>query len=171
MDVRFAPPQVRALDEASAELCACAIFADERPMKGIAGLCDWRLSGKLSALAKSDYLTGRAGEVVMVPGRPRLPFDKVLVFGLGERQRFDEDGFVAWLERVWRTMGGLHVRRALIEIAGREVLPTPRRAELMAEAPLVGPESEGRFVFIDDEDSQRALVHAMKRRELRVRSA
>ena len=78
--LRFLLPNVRALDDARAELCACSMFVDERPMKGVAALLDWRLAGKLSALVKEGFLTGREGEVVMVPGTSRLSFDKVLLF-------------------------------------------------------------------------------------------
>jgi hypothetical protein len=49
--LRFLPPNVRALDDARAELCAFSVFEDERPFKRVAGLLDWRWAGKLSGLA------------------------------------------------------------------------------------------------------------------------
>lgn len=168
--VRFLLPNVHALDDARAELCACSVFSDERPFKGVAGLLDWRLGGTLSALAKQGFLSGRAGEAVMLPGRPRLPFDKLVLFGLGPRGEFGEDGYRAWVDRLARTLGGLHVRRAVIEVAARTVLAASRRAELLAEAGL-GAEMLDRIVFVDDDEGQRALVAALKRSELRARTA
>lgn len=172
--LRFLLPNVRALDDARAELCACSIFADERPMKGVAALLDWRLAGKLSALAKDGYLSGREGEVVMVPGRPRLPFEKIVLFGLGERARFDDAAFARYLERLQQALGGLNVRRAVVELAGRgsgsiSISPA-RRADLLAETAF-GPEALERVVFVEDEEGQRSIVQAFKRSELRARSA
>lgn len=168
--VRFLLPNVHALDEARAELCACSVFADERPFRGVAGLLDWRLAGALSVLAKQGFVTGRGGEVLMIPGRPRLPFDKVILFGLGPRGEFGEDGYRAWVDVLARTLGGLNVRRAVVEIAGRTVLAPARRAQLVADAGL-GAEVLDRVVFVDDDEGQRALVQALKRSELRARSA
>src|SRR5262249_732244 len=78
MDVDFVAPDLRRLEAATqAELVACAIWEDERPMTGLAGLLDWRLAGRLSRLARDGFLAGTLGEVLFVPGRPRLPFEKV----------------------------------------------------------------------------------------------
>ena len=52
VDLRFVPRALRHLDETSAEVVACCIYRDERPLSGLAGLLDWRLSGRLSRLAK-----------------------------------------------------------------------------------------------------------------------
>lgn len=168
--VRFMLPSIHALDDAHAELCACSVFSDERPLKGVAGLLDWRLAGKLSSLAKQAFVSGGAGEAVMIPGRPRLPFDKVLVFGLGPRAEFDGAAFRAWMDHLRRSLAGLNVRRAVVELAGRSVLPVARRAELFAEAAL-GADLLDRIVFVEEEDAQGIIVEAMKQSELRARSA
>ena len=52
---------LRALDGASTELLACGMWEDERPMRGLLGLVDWRMAGRLSSLAKSGFLTGALG--------------------------------------------------------------------------------------------------------------
>ncbi len=93
MDLRFLPPELRRLDEASVELCACTIWSDERPLRGFAGLVDWRLGGRLSALAKSGFVTGEKGEAVLLQGKPHVPFEKVLVLGLGARSGFGDGAF------------------------------------------------------------------------------
>jgi hypothetical protein len=77
MDFRFVAPNLRSLDTTGAELLACAIWQDERPMRGVAGLLDWRLAGTLSQLERRGLLKGELGEVVFVPGRPRLAFEKL----------------------------------------------------------------------------------------------
>lgn len=168
---RFLLPDVDALDDARAEVCAVTIFADERPFRGVAGLLDWRLAGRLSALAKSGFLSGRAGEVVMVPGRPRASFDKILVFGLGPRASFDAAAFRAWALAVRRALSGLAAKRAVVEVPGRGVLGAEERAELLAEERQGAPDGLERNVYVEDDQGQRALASAIKRSELRTRSA
>src|SRR5215467_1478978 len=115
MELRLLPPDMRRLDEPGAELLACTIWSDERPMRGLAGLLDWRLAGRLSQLARAGFLEGRLGEVLMVPGRPMTSFEKVLVFGLGNRSSFGDGAFRAVVANLLRSLEGLHIRRAVVE--------------------------------------------------------
>src|SRR5438445_6572167 len=104
MEFRFLPPDLRRLDEAGAELLACTIWQGERPLRGLAGLIDWRLAGRLSALARSSYLTGELGEVLLLPTRPLLTFEKVLVLGLGARSGFGDSAFRQVVTRLLRSL-------------------------------------------------------------------
>jgi len=119
MELRFLPPESRYLDEASAELCACTIWKDERPVRGFAGTLDWRLGGRLSALLKSGFVRGDLGEMLLVPGKPHVPFEKVLVVGLGARGEFDDGAFRQAVLRIARALEGMRVRRAVVELPGR----------------------------------------------------
>jgi hypothetical protein len=65
-------------------------FADERPLRGAAGLCDWRLCGRLSRLLAGGRVRGGWGETTLYPAGARLPFHKLVLFGLGPSDRFDE---------------------------------------------------------------------------------
>ncbi len=119
MELHFLPPDARRLEEASAEVCACAIWSDERPVRGFAGLLDWRLGGRLSALLKSGFVRGDRGEALLLPGKPNVPFEKVLVVGLGPRSGFGDSTFREALARIARSLEGMRVRRAVIELPGR----------------------------------------------------
>lgn len=70
-------------------------FEDERPLRGAAGLCDFRLCGRLSRLLASGKLGGAFGETTLYPpvagGRARLPFARLVLFGLGTGEAFDEE--------------------------------------------------------------------------------
>src|SRR5262249_48703813 len=77
-------------DRAAPEALVLPFFADERPLRGAAGLCDWRLCGRLSRLLRSR-LKGEFGETTLYPPGVRLPFQRLLLFGLGPQERFDED--------------------------------------------------------------------------------
>lgn len=136
MELRFLPPDLRRLDEAGAELVACTMWQDERPMHGLTGLVDWRLAGKLSALAKAGFLVGAIGEVLMLPSKPQLPFEKLLVFGLGARGAFDDATFRRVVDHMARVLEGLHVRKAVIELPGRasNAIEPERATELVLDS-------------------------------------
>src|SRR5579884_1742738 len=95
MEIHFLAPELRRIDESNVELCACTLWKDERPMRGLAGLLDWRLGGRISALLKAGFVTGDAGETLLVPGKPHVPFEKVLLLGLGARSAFGDAAFRA----------------------------------------------------------------------------
>jgi len=168
VDFRFVPPDLRKLDVDGVELIACGAYSDERPMHGLAGLLDWRMAGKLSALAKADFLRAELGEVLLVPGRPRLPFDKVLVLGLGARAAFGEPALQRAVERLSQTLEGLHVRRAVVELPGRadDRIPPERAVELVLER--VGDSAaHDAWWLVEEPEGQRRVeqrVHGDRRR-------
>ena len=154
VDVRFVAPDLRRLDEASAEVVACGIYEDERPLRGLAGLLDWRLAGRLSRLAKESFLVGARDEALALPARPRLPFDKVIVVGLGPRKSFDEAGCKKALARILDAFAGLHVKKALVEIPGRgDDAITPEQA---ADALFEATASDA-LVVVDRPDAQKKI--------------
>ena len=163
--LHFVEPDLRAIDTTSAEVIACSVFQDERPMRGLAGLLDWRLAGRLSALAKTDFLTGAEGEVVLVPGRPHLRFEKVLVLGVGPRASFDEGVVRRVLARLVSALDGLKVRRALVEVPGRASgkLEAAQAAELLLECAESALEDE-MWTFVDDEAAEKAMAKKLVRR-------
>jgi hypothetical protein len=65
-------------------------FSDERPLRGAAGLCDWRLCGRLSRLLASGRVQGKWGETTLYPPGRRLPFARLVLVGLGPADRFDD---------------------------------------------------------------------------------
>jgi hypothetical protein len=119
VEIRFVAPDLRQLDDAGAELCACAIWSDERPVGGFAGLIDWRLAGRLSAVLRSGFVTGQTGETLLLAGKPYLPFEKILIVGIGSKASFGEEGFRSAIMHVARALEGLRVRRAVVELPGR----------------------------------------------------
>jgi Cytosol aminopeptidase family, N-terminal domain len=142
------------LDKAPAALIL-PFFQDERPLRGAAGLCDWRLCGRLSRLLESGRVKGNWGETTLYPSGSRLPFGKLVLFGLGPSERFDEAAardagrkiaFVALrmnlaryaLVPPGRSTGRLSARRAL-EIYLSSAAP-PQKTE-RAEAELLVVES------------------------------
>jgi hypothetical protein len=174
IELRFVARDLRRLDEASAEVLACGIYRDERPLAGLAGLLDWRLAGRLSRLAKQGFLVGEVGELLAVPVRPRLPFDKILVAGLGPRATFGDTTFRKVLERTLSALDGLHVKKAIVELPGRgdDAITAERAAELLLDQ--VGDDDRDELTFVEDPAArERIEMHAQERRRsaLRAQSA
>jgi hypothetical protein len=144
---------------------ACTAWRDERPLRGVAGLLDWRLAGRLSALAKSGFLLGEIGEVLLVPGRPKLPFEKIVMLGLGVRAAFDDGVVVRTLACLSSTLEGLKVKRALVELPGRSsgAIAAGHAAELLLEHAHEALEHEA-WTFIDTQDAKATMTQLLVRR-------
>ncbi len=71
------------------DLAILACFADERPLRGLAALLDWRLAGAVSRLLREGFCTAARDELVLLPGRRDLPTDRIVIVGLGARAELD----------------------------------------------------------------------------------
>lgn len=72
----------------AAELAVAGFFRDQRPLRGGAGLADWRMCGWLSGLVASARLHGEWGESALVLTQARLQAPRLLLLGLGPQARF-----------------------------------------------------------------------------------
>jgi hypothetical protein len=171
IDLRFSARDLRRLDEESAEVVACGIYRDERPLAGLAGLLDWRLSGRLSRLAKQGFLLGEVGELLVVPVRPRLPFDKLLVAGLGPRAAFGDVTFKKVLDRTMSALAGLHVKKAVVELPGRgdEAISAERATDILLD--VLGDDERDALTLVEDAAAQQAIErHAQERHRSALRA-
>jgi hypothetical protein len=103
MPVHFLTDALPKWDKDTSHALVLTFFSDERPLRGAAGLADWRLCGRLSRLIKQGKISGRRGEILMLPPGKRMTFPRVLLFGLGNSARFDDEQFrqhVRWIRDV-----------------------------------------------------------------------
>ena len=133
---------------------------------------DWRLAGRISSLIESGFATGAVGEVVLIPGKPRLPFDKVLLFGVGARSDFNERVFRLIVDKMLRTMEGLRSRTAVVQLPGRhfDAISPERAADILLESAGGRPEHDA-WTLVEPADAQRAVTHHMIQERRRVRQA
>lgn len=75
----------KTIDEIPSQLALITTFEDVRPLKGSAGLVDWRLNGKLSNFFIHRKLQGSKGEALLMPARGRLDSSELLVLGMGPK--------------------------------------------------------------------------------------
>jgi Cytosol aminopeptidase family, N-terminal domain len=170
VELRFVVPELARLDEIDSEILACSVWSDARPSHGLAGLCDWRLGGRISDLERRGLITGARGEVVLVPGKPRLTFDKLLLFGAGPRPSFGEEVFIDLVQRMLATMGGLLARASVVELPGRHdgLIAADRAADLLLACAGRSAEHDTWTLVEDTEGKQRVVQHMIEERR-RVR--
>jgi hypothetical protein len=172
MELRFVVPDLRHLDEVGSEVLACGLFSDALPPHGTAGLLDWRLAGLVSRLLESGFLTAQKGEVMMVPLRPKLPFDKALLFGLGPRAAFDDAAFRDVTAHMLRAVQELCARSAVVELPGRfgQTVDAERAADILLDLAGSHPEHDV-WTLVEPSDAQKKITAHMteqRRRDRRV---
>lgn len=92
------------------------VFLDERPLLGLAGLIDWRISGRLSQLVRAGMCSGRSDDALLMPGQLGLPADRLILVGVGLREDFDESRAIATAERLVEMAFDLRARDVLIAV-------------------------------------------------------
>jgi hypothetical protein len=100
MALSVLPLDLARWDETGRDCLVLPVFKDDRPLRGAAGLADWRLCGRLSRLIKSSRATADSGETMLLPPGRRLRFQRVLWFGLGDAKAYTEERFrkdLAWI--------------------------------------------------------------------------
>jgi hypothetical protein len=87
-------------DETARDCLVLPVFKDDRPLRGAAGLADWRLCGRLSRLVKASRASADAGEALLLPPGRRLRFRRLMWFGLGDARSYSDERFrkdLAWI--------------------------------------------------------------------------
>src|SRR4051812_21066827 len=57
----------RALFEGKLQGMVLTCFQNERPLRGLAGLLDWRFEGAISQVLRAGFVTGKPGECAYLP--------------------------------------------------------------------------------------------------------
>ena len=170
MELRFVLPHLSKLDEIDGEILVASIYSDQRPAHGVAGLADFRLGGRLSRLMKSGFLSGELGEVVMIPGKPRLTYDKLLVFGAGPRASFDDAAYGRVLHQVLKAMQGLAARTGIVELPGRQdgAIGAVRATDILLTETGGSPLHDV-WTLVENLDGRTSIEQHMVERKRRIR--
>jgi hypothetical protein len=172
VELRFAAPDLSRLDLAASEVLALALIEGERPPQAVAGLVDWRLAGRLSRLIQSGFVKGQLGEVLLLPGRPKLPFDKIVLFGAGTAQGFNEAVFQSVMQKMLATLEGLRVRNAVVELPGRHLskIAPERAARILLEA-TADRAHHDIWTLLESPEAERSITKHMAQERRRAQSS
>jgi hypothetical protein len=108
------------IDRLDQDVLVLALFADERPLRGLNGLVDWRLNGRISRLLETNVLGSVTGEQSLVNAAGRLPAERLLLFGLGKKGDFDNMVFVNSCEQLVDTVLGLKPKGIALTVPGSQ---------------------------------------------------
>lgn len=99
----------RALFEGKLQGLVATFYENERPLRGLAGLLDWRFGGLISRALRTGALTGRTGECGYVPVSRNGRIYHLMLLGGGHLSRYARRGLVpdAALATLKRNLEGL----------------------------------------------------------------
>ena len=127
------------IQEATADTLIVNLFAGVTTPAGATGAVDRALGGAISELIASGDLTGKAGEVGVLYPRGAIPARRVLVVGLGQRDKFNLEGVrraaAAGIKRA-RALNGKQVA-TIVHGAGVAKLDVTAAAQVTIEGSLL----------------------------------
>ena len=128
------------LAQSAAKAIVVNLFEGVATPGGGTGAVDQAMGGALSQLIHEGDITGKRGEITVVHSFGRLPAGRVLVVGLGKREKFDLDAVRAVSGDVARRLRNLGVGEAatIVHGAGAGGLDAEACAQALAEGTVMG---------------------------------
>ena len=135
MALSVLPLDLARWDEAKRDCLVLPVFKDDRPLRGAAGLADWRMCGRLSKLVKANKATANAGETLMLPPGRRLKFNRLLWFGLGDAKGYSDERFRKDVKWILDVVTKTNVTDWALQMPGRAsgLIGARRAIEIMLE--------------------------------------
>ncbi len=161
MALSVLPLDLSRWDEANRDCLVLPVFRDDRPLRGAAGLADWRLCGRLSRLIKANKATADAGETMMLPPGRRLRWKRILWFGLGDAKGYSDERFrkdIGWIRDVVKAAG---VSDWSMQAPGRAsgMIGARRAVELMLEHGGLGDQQ---VTVLEDPAGQKDIAELLR---------
>jgi hypothetical protein len=161
-----------AIDEAiaaGADVLMAAHFADDRPVRGLLALADWRSAGWLSEEQARDRLAGGVAERTLLPARGAFAVARLVAFGLGARASFDPRIAEATVDAMLEVAEQLGAQRPLIELPGRASgeLPPNDAIELLRRRLEARDFAADRIGIVDPTDLTKSLGSPARPRAVR----
>ncbi len=172
MEYRFVAPSLATLDALRTELLVVPVFSDERPLRGAAGLADWRLCGRLSQHLMRGELSGEFDEaLLMPPPERRIAAERLLCLGAGARASVDTEQLRRYLRRLVTRALGMRVRTMAVALPHASLYwLTPEQAiDILLEEAAPHSERFDEIAVLDTPEAQRRMeprIERMRRRAL-----
>jgi len=115
------------------------IWSDERPLRGLAGLVDWRTCGGLSEPLRRGFFEGALGEALLTCSWRVPSAGRILLLGLGRRGALDRAELRAAGERAFAVADGIAARRVIFGLPSGRLDPSmPLAIAEGAQGRLIG---------------------------------
>jgi Cytosol aminopeptidase family, N-terminal domain. len=143
------------------------VWSDVRPLRGAAGLLDWRLCGRLSQMIREGRVSGAAREKLLLV-TSRIPWRRVLAVGVGESTAFCEDAFRSTVDCSLQALRGIGASSVAMALPGRDIdLIRPDRAvrhfmDALAQSEQPGGPWLERLTVIDAPSAAKTMSDASR---------
>jgi hypothetical protein len=161
MALSVLPLDLSRWDESRRDCLVLSVFKDERPLRGAAGLADWRLCGKLSRLVKANRISAEANESMMLPPGRRLAFSRILWFGLGESKGYSDDRFRKDLSWILGVVAKANITDWALQAPGRAsgLIGARRAIEIMLDDQTI---ADRPITLIEDPAGQKDIAELLR---------
>jgi hypothetical protein len=152
------PPRLDKLKNVNDAALCLFNFEEKEPLRGITGLVDWRLLGKLSKLIIDDFFYGKQNETLLfLPGN-RLPVQYVIVMGLGKKKDLTKQTASNALSNMIVKTEQLKARQIIMTLPGRtHDLFSPKEATLIFLSLLNDNNIDIPITLIDTNDARSVI--------------
>ena len=161
MALSVLPLDLSRWDEAKRDALILPVFKDDKPLRGAAGLADWRLCGKLSRLLRSNRATAESGEAMLLPPGRRLRFSRILWFGLGDAKGYTDQRFKKDLAWIVDVVSKANVSDWAMQAPGRAsgLIGARRAVEIMLEEPVF---TDTAVTLLEDPSGQKDIAELLR---------
>lgn len=164
MKVKLARPTLQDLDQNHSESMCVFIFQDVRPLKGLAGLVDWRIGAYISRLLQEGWYSGADGEKMLLPVKHKLPVTRLFCFGMGPRSTFTRERQGELVRMAFTVLRDAGVHGTIIAAPGRAEELAEDIASLETVCSILDPQWDFDEVIIVD--SYRRIQEAQHKLDL-----
>ena len=162
MSLETLPLSLKALDRTHADLVVLTLFEDERPLRGLNGLVDWRWDGKLSRSIASGEFSGKMGERLLLTTDRYLSMQRMAVFGLGLSKQFDQATLTHVWDTIWKSVQQLCPKSLALALPGRIQAPQLLKKHRSKLTQLLENEKDFSIFLFDGADTSNAPRNAAK---------
>lgn len=160
--VSFLPLELRSLDKLRADLLILSVFEDERPLRGVSGLVDWRTCGMLSRFLARGHVTGTQGEIVLFPPGPKVGVGRGIILGLGPAAKYDEARYRRVVTEAADHISRLKLRSVALALPGlqRRPLDLDKASQLFAD---IAGATFNTLTLFATQSERREITEALRR--------
>ncbi len=147
------------IEETKDKAIVVNLFKGVKTPGGATGAVDGALEGMITDLIRGGDLTGKFKEVVLFRTLGRIPAERVLVVGLGEKEKFSLDRIREVSAKVARHLrdAGIDTFSTIVHGAGIGGFDLQQATEALVEGALLGVYKFDRYKTEQEEEEKRKL--------------
>ena len=123
--------------EQATPVLVLTVYESQREFSGVAAEVDRLLGGKITELARSGEISGKYKEFTFIHASG-LPFERVLVMGVGPREKFEADMIRSVMARAVRNIRRIRLKKVAIPSFTHLGVASGRAASLAVEGIQLG---------------------------------